>query len=118
MFITKLSRKGAKTTVRYLNEFDELEVSTEAPPRPELKTALINLYAIVCKVYEIKSPMKKDYDIEPPPETPLKFIPIEITRTNKKDDGEYIKITCQTRRVTLRLGNPCYSLYWRKRIER
>jgi len=104
MYITKLSTKGDKTTVRYLNENDELEVSTEDAPRPELKVALINLYAIVCDVFGIDSPMKRDYDAPPRPYKPLNFLPVEIIRTKKKDEGESIKISCQTHAATHGVG--------------
>jgi|GEM_PF-2503135 len=104
MYITKLSMRGDKTTVRYLNENDELKVSTEAAPRPELKVALINPYAIVCDVFRIDSPMKREYDVIPAHHKPLKFVPVGIKRPQKKDEADSIKISCQAHAATHGLG--------------
>jgi len=93
MFITKLSHKGGKTTVRYLREFEEREISTEQAARPELLHSIASLKAVVDEA--LKHP---DSDLEVQCKRlyhDIYYAPFEFTRSKKETEGERIKISCE-----------------------
>jgi len=92
MFITKLSNKDGKTTVRYLHEFEELEISTENAPRPELVHALACLKAVAAEV--LKHPNSDSEAQHKRLYRDIYYSPFEFTRTKKEHEGERIKISC------------------------